>query len=256
MDWTVACNLASYGPYRARAYAHLDAIGLRYIEIPCPEPKELDAVRKDLSAHGLSVSTVTVPCQMDADDVVPRFAHALDTAKELGVTRVFTSAKSAELDLDYVYGRLQGIGDAAAERGLIVALETHPDLITNADRALETMAGVAHPNVRVNFDTANLYYYNEQTDVLAELRRLVRFVTSVHLKDTNGAYQTWHFPALGEGMIDFGGVFDVLREAGYDGPLTLEIEGVEGEVFSLEGAQARVEASLAHLEALGVSWRD
>ncbi len=254
MNALVACNLASYGPYRHRAYAHLAEMGVKHVEIQCPDSREAQGVRQELEDHSLSASSLIVPCQMDADDVVVRFAHALQTVAEFDVKTVFTSVKTGELDLDYVYGRLQNIGDAAAEWGVTVALETHPDLVTNADVALATMSGVAHPNVGVNFDTANLYYYNEGVDAVSELRRIVDHVGAVHLKDTNGEYRTWHFPALGQGIVDFTSIFDILRAASFSGPMTLEIEGIEGESLTEAEVCARVEQSLSHLKALGVNW--
>ena len=248
----LACNLASYGVYRERAYAHLSEIGIRYVEIPCPDPDKVEEVRDQLDAFGLSASSVIIPCQMDADDVVLRFAHYLNAARALGVGIVFTSARTSELDREYVYGRLQNIGDEAAERGIVVALETHPDLVTNGRVGRETMEGVAHPNVRINFDTANVYYYNEGVSAEGELDEIAKYVASVHLKDTDGGYESWHFPALGEGTVDFRACMDRLEMAGFSGPLTLELEGIKGEDFSESLAKTRVEASLAYLREIGL----
>jgi sugar phosphate isomerase/epimerase len=253
MKHTIACNLASYGRYRDTAYVHLAEIGLSHVEIPCPERSDTARVSKELSDYGLAASSLIVPCQLDADDVVIRFTHTLEAVAEMGVKTVFTSVKTGELDLDYVYGRLQSIGDAAARHGVTVVLETHPDLVTNARIALDTMSGVAHPNVRVNFDTANVYYYNEGVDVVEELRQVARYVAAVHLKDTNGGFKTWHFPALGDGVVDFPSLFEVLEAVSYQGPLTLEIEGIEGETLTEEIARTRVEQSLAYLDRLGLT---
>ena len=65
------------------------------------------------------------------------------------------------------------------------------------------MKGVNHPNVRINFDTGNIYFYNQNTDVVAELRKIIDYVASVHLKETDGGYESWNFPALGKGVVDF-----------------------------------------------------
>ncbi len=248
----LACNLASYGAFSEVAYSHLSEVGIRYVEIPCPEPSGVDAVRNGLSAKGLAVSSAIIHCQMDADDVVLRFTHHLDAARDLGVDLVFTSARTAELDREYVYGRLQSIGDAAAERGITVALETHPDLVTNARIGRETMAGVGHPNVRINYDTANVYYYNRDVTAEGELREIAEFVASVHLKDTDGGYESWHFPALGEGIVDFQACLSILEQNRFSGPYTLELEGIKGEDFSEEIAKDRVEQSVRHLRDIGL----
>jgi L-ribulose-5-phosphate 3-epimerase len=248
----LACNLASYGAFQDCAYAHLSEIGIQYVEIPCPEPNKVDRVRDGLAQHGLQASSITIPCQMDADDVVYRFAHYFEAAQALGVQLAFTSAKTAELDREYVYGKLQNIGDEAERRGIVVALETHPDLVTNSKIGLETMAGVAHPNVRINFDTANVYYYNRNVTAEGELAVLSDYVASVHLKDTDGGFESWHFPALGEGVVDFGACIGLLETSGFTGPFTLELEGIQGEAFSETLAKSRVEASLTYLSQIGL----
>jgi sugar phosphate isomerase/epimerase len=250
---TIACNTASYGPYQNRAFEHLAKIGIRAVEIPCPEARDVDRVRRELDRCGLAATSVMVPCQMDADDVTMRFSYAMDRAAGLGARLVFTSTRTAELDVEYVYGRLQTIGDAAADRGMTVVLETHPDLATNGEVAAATMRGVGHPNVRINFDTANVYYYNEGVTAEGELAKVIDFVGAVHLKDTDGGYRSWHFPALGEGVVNFPAVFAALSTRGFDGPCTMEIEGIRGERLTEDLALSRVTASLAYLRELGLT---
>lgn len=77
-------------------------------------------------------------------------------------------------------------------------------------------------------------------------------ITSVHLKDTNGGYRCWWFPALGEGIVEFAGVFQVLNERGFHGPFTFELEGIQGETLDEAATQERVTRSLQHLKNLGV----
>ena len=248
----LACNLASYGAFPECAYSHLAEIGIRYVEVQCPDPSKVDALRAELEQYGLQASSVIVPCQMDADDVVFRSAHFFDAAQALGVKIAFMSARTAELDREYVYGRLQNIGDEAEKRGIVVALETHPDLVTNGTIGLDTMAGVAHPSVRINFDTANVYYYNKGVTATGELAKVTNCVASVHLKDTDGGFESWHFPALGEGVVDFRACIDLLEGASFSGPYTLELEGIAGEAFTEALAKSRIEASLSHLNEIGL----
>ena len=229
MGNVIACNLNSYRQFRETAYEHLAKIGLLNVEIPCPDRNDADAVQGELDQYGLRATSMIVRVQMHADDAVQRFAHDLETVKEMGTGVVFTSVKTGGIDRDYVYGKLQDIGDAAEERNIIVAMETHPDMITNADVALATMAGVNHPNIRINFDTANIYYYNKGVDAVEQFARVVDYVGAVHLKDTNGEYETWHFPALGEGVVDFPSIFSMFGEKGDHGLYTMELEGIKGE---------------------------
>jgi len=78
-------------------------------------------------------------------------------------------------------------------------------------------------------DTGNVYYYergHRQRRRTGKAHRLRR--VAVHLKETNGGFKTWHFPALGQGIVDFPGIFRLLAARGFHGPFTMEIEGIEG----------------------------
>src|SRR5207248_11391401 len=117
----------------------------------------------------------------------------------------------------------------------------------------ETIEAVGAPNLGWNLDTANLYYYTQGVNAVDECRKGLDLIRSVHLKDTNGGYRTWYFPALGDGVVDFAGVFRLLNERGFTGPFTFELEGIEGETLNEAETQARVTRSLDHLRRIGVA---
>lgn len=170
---------------------------------------------------------------------------------ELGAKICFFSAKGGDVELPVLYDRLHAIGDIAGGLGVTVSLETHPNLVTNGDVALQTMAGVNHPNIRVNFDTANVYYFNHGVTTVGELSKIVDYVASVHLKESTGEYKLFDFPALGKGLVDFPAVFKMLAERGFAGPYTMELEGTEG-VEMDEAEQLRYVAdSAAYLRSIG-----
>jgi sugar phosphate isomerase/epimerase len=52
-------------------------------------------------------------------------------------------------------------------------------------------------------------------------------------------------------VVDFAATFEVLDEAGFDGPCTLEIEGVAGETATQELVCERMAESVEHLRGLG-----
>jgi inosose dehydratase len=148
---------------------------------------------------------------------------------------------------------LRRIGDTAGELGVTVALETHKGPTQNADAMLALMSDVDHPAIRLNFDTGNVLYYNDGADVVTELDRVKHLVRNVHLKDSRGRFEDWYFPAVGDGgAVDFRRVRETLDGAGFTGPYTIEIEGIQGEPEpGLEGRVDRVARSVAHLKACG-----
>ena len=105
----------------------------------------------------------------------------------------------------------------------------------------------------MNFDTGNVLYYNNGADLYGGLEQVREHVRHVHLKDSNGIYKAWHFPALGQGgAVDFRRIKQLLDEANYQGPYSLEIEGIEAEPEqSLADYQARMAESITHLKQCG-----
>ncbi len=84
------------------------------------------------------------------------------------------------------------------------------------------------PNLRINFDPANLILYGTGEPIEA-LRRLAPLVVSVHCKDGD-----WPPPdkpgalgaerPLGKGSVGIERFIRTLREIGFPGPLTVERE--------------------------------
>lgn len=247
----IACRLSSYHPFEAGAFEHLAALGVGHVELSPPQPDELDDLRAALDRHGLAVSSLHAECDLTRPTVADDVAAQMPAFAALNCRIMFTSVRREQLPLEEACRRLRAAGEVAQAHGVTIALETHPDLATNADVALETMRTVNHPHVRLNFDTANIYFYNRNIDCVAELRKVAAYVAAVHLKDTDGGYRHWHFPALGQGVVDFAGVFAVLDEVGFAGPFTLEIEGLEGEVRTEQLVRQRVADSVAYLRNLG-----
>ena len=247
----IACRYYSYAPFLDRAYEHLASIGVRHVEIDVPSPDELDARRAELEQHGLTASSLHGQCDLHDPGLAEQVEEQMPAFAALGTKIMFASVDRKEMVLDEACHRLREAGEVAAAHGVTIVLETHPDLITNAEVALETMKGVDHPNVRVNFDTANIYFYNHGVDGVEELKQITPYVGAVHLKDTDGGYRSWHFPALGQGIVEFPKVFEVLDAAGFSGPCTLEIEGIEGEEKTEELVCGRVAESVEYLRRIG-----
>jgi sugar phosphate isomerase/epimerase len=246
----LSCNLASYRGHVEKAYEHLPTIGVKHVEIALPPMDKADEVMANLAAHGLSPATLMASGDIASDAIVEQFAGFCDVARKMGVTVIFTSVHAGEIPKPTVYERMRRVGEEAAKRSVLVAMETHPDLMQNGDVAMETLRAIDHPNIRMNFDTANIMYYNEHTTTRDELSKVARHVASVHLKDSNGRPRAWDFPTLGDGVIDFRRCIRMLNEVGFHGPFTMELEGIEGQKLNAEEAAEDVAKSVAYLRRI------
>lgn len=246
----LACRLANYGKYQNNALAHIRDMGLKYVFMSIPKPEEVAVVMTQLREYGLEPLVVRGDVNLSLENVIDELRIQLETCKRMGVRYMFLSPKRHETPVEIIYERLRRAGDAAADYGVILVLETHPDLGTNGRRHVETMKAIHHPNVRVNFDTANITYYNNGTSAPAELEKCIDYVATLEVKDHSGEFETWNFPALGDGIVDFPSIFAILRRHGYLGPVTIEVEGIKGVEWSEEEIHKALEKSVNYLRSI------
>lgn len=239
----IACRVASYRPYEEIALEHIASLGLRHVELALPPSGEIESNLRELDRRGLTATSVQVDLGLESGTGSARLADF----KRFGCTLLLSAGRIGTASLAIARERLRIAAERVECIGATIVLETHPPLAGNAEAALATLEAVDHPSLRINFDPANFYYHNRGLDAVAELRRLAPHVAAVHLKDTPGEFGRWNFPALGEGVVPFDEIFDVLDEADFRGPYTIEIQGVEGEQKSEAMVRGRVETSAQFL---------
>jgi inosose dehydratase len=142
------------------------------------------------------------------------------------------------------------LADAAADAGVVVALEIHGDIMASSDVTIPLVEKIGRDSIKVNYDTANVEYYSGGR-AEEDLPKITGYLAHVHLKDTTGGKGNWNFPALGAGHVDFARVREILEGAGYAGPYSVELE-FQGEPWpSLEDVNEAMRRSYEHLTALG-----
>jgi len=248
---------SSFGAARDRAYEHMQRIGIRYLELRVAHPSLARAEQAKYEPLGLSAASVHGQINMTLATCALSFEPWAVACQYLGAKVMFVATSAGDLDRRIAYNRLYECGEVAARYDVTICLETHPNLMTNMTEAVQTIKRVDHPNVRINFDMANIYYNNENIDGLAELRHGLDYIGAVHLKEHNGKHKDVYFPALGdpEGIIDWKQVYETLNGHGFYGPFTIEIEGKgDRDIGSTaELHLQRVVDSVAHLRELGLA---
>ncbi len=172
------------------------------------------------------------------EDAVERMKRRIDLAVRLGVGFVNTGTGEAGDDPSQraaFFRTIEGVGRAAEKAGVLVCLETHGGLTGSARECLDTLAAVQSPAIHINYDTANVIFYRGVKPE-EDVRLIAHRVAHVHLKDKRGGQGVYDFPPIGDGEIDFPAVLSTLWQAGYRGPLSLEIELQEGATDAQEDA--------------------
>jgi len=247
----LALRMSNYGKYEAVGWTHLPTLGIKHVFLFTPPASEVPALEKRLQEHGLHPLVFHGKTDLGRESWSEELDAQLAVCRAMGVRYLFFSPKHTGLDKPAAYQRLREAGELARKHNVIIALETHPDLGTNAQAHRETMRQVNHPNVRVNFDTGNITFYNQGANAVRELEQIIDYVATVELKDHSGRYMEWNFPPLGKGVVDFPAILKLLEKHSFQGPITIEVEGVQGVEMDENQTKQYIAESVKYVQSLG-----
>jgi sugar phosphate isomerase/epimerase len=174
-----------------------------------------------------------------------RFAWGLDRARALGLTDLMLHAgflpEPGDPDRKPFLDTLGKLSALAQAKGVTIAFETGQE---TADLLRRTLDELKCPNLKVNFDPANMLLY-DKGDPLRAVEILGPDIRSVHVKDANRTKVpgTWGDEVpLGQGQVNIKAFVRTLKKVGYRGPLC-----IEREVGSQEERMADVEHGIRYL---------
>ena len=234
----------------AEALAAVKALGIDLIQISrlpdrfySPDgAREFDRMMKAAGVRAASVVVVfdgesyrdlhaveTTVGFRPADLLDARLAYArkcVDFAAALGVKVVtFHMGVLPKDPADPIYRRMleavTSIAGYAATRGASISLETGQE---TGDELARFLDAITVARVGVNFDIANFVLYGMDRPPEA-LRRLLDRVTSIHVKDglpPDAPGRLGREVRLGEGRGEVAACLEILRRAGFAGPLVIE----------------------------------
>ncbi len=169
-------------------------LGIDVVQIACGDPHHADWVEGD---RALGLTDLMLHAGFLPEPKAPDRKPFLDTL-----------AKAA---------------DFAKAKGVTLAFETGQE---TADLLRRTLDELKCPNVKVNFDPANMLLY-DKGDPLRAVEILGPDIRSVHVKDANRPTVpgTWGEEVpLGQGQANIRQFVATLQKVGYRGPLCIERE--------------------------------
>src|SRR5271156_1720788 len=156
-----------------------------------------------------------------------RFEWALNRTRELGLSDMMLHAgflpEPGPPDRKPFLDTLGKVSQLAKEKGITVAFETGQE---TADLLRLTLDDLKCPNLKVNFDPANMLLY-DKGDPLRAVEILGPDIRSVHVKDANRPTTpgTWGTEVpVGLGQVNIRQFIATLQKVGYRGPLCIERE--------------------------------
>ncbi len=229
----------------------LDRLGVSVVQIACGDPHhaawdEGDRLPEAARAAGFQMSGAmlgfpgedyTTPQTIQRTggfgnpatrgERLERLRWALDRTLALGLTDLMLHAgflpEPNDPDRKPFLDTLGQVSALAAAKGITVAFETGQE---SAELLRRTLDDLKCPNLKVNFDPANMLLY-DKGDPLRAVEILGPDIRSVHVKDaarptTPGAWGE-EVP-LGAGQVNIPAFVEALKKIGYRGPLCIERE--------------------------------
>jgi sugar phosphate isomerase/epimerase len=159
-----------------------------------------------------------------------RAKQIIDTGAAMGIPIFachigFVPEKESDVDFAPVRDIVRRLCDHADRHGMTFALETGQE---TAASMMHFIRAADRPNLKINFDPANLILYGT-AEPIAALRTMAPHVVGVHCKDGNwppkdrpDALGTE--TPIGHGSVDMDRFVRTLKEIGYRGPLVIERE--------------------------------
>jgi sugar phosphate isomerase/epimerase len=251
----------------------LDRLGVNVVQIACGDPhhaawEEGDRLPEAARAAGFAMTGAmlgfpgedyTTPQTIQKTggfgdpalrpERLEHFQWALDRTRALGLSDLMLHAgfipEPGDPDRKPFLDTLAKVSALARAKGVTVAFETGQE---TADLLRLTLDELKCPNLKVNFDPANMILY-DKGDPLRAVEILGPDIRSVHVKDAirTRVPGTWGEEVpLGKGQVNIRKFVETLKKVGYRGPLC-----IEREVGDQEGRLADVAHGIRYLRGEG-----
>lgn len=247
-------ELMCWPPSKAdRRYA-----GVTHINVLELDESKVSSIRKMLESHRVSISGLGYypNClssnQEEAERCCEHLKNVIAAAPKLGVCQVNTfigrdHTKSVQDNWPRMLKTWRPIVDLAEKHSVRIGIENCPMIFTQdewpggkniaSSPAIwrKLFADLESPNLGLNYDPSHMVF--QHMDYLKPIRDFIDRIFHVHAKDVrvdqhlldqHGIFahpNLYHFPKLpGLGDVKWGSFFSVLSDAGYQGPVCVEVE--------------------------------
>ena len=209
---------------------------------------ELSRAKTLIAAHGLRVSSIASPIfkyplpEMPAHpegalvfhstytdrDTAELLRRSFDIAHFFGTEKIrifsYWRVSDPEKAYPYVRDRLAKAAELAGRNGITLMIENEYDLNVGTAKELgRILRDVNSPHLRANWDLANAAMMKD-VPFPDGYREVAGFISHVHVKDVkrDPASGQLSWAPVGTGIIDWPGQLKALRDAQYQGTLSIE----------------------------------
>ncbi|MBP1992104.1 sugar phosphate isomerase/epimerase family protein [Paenibacillus eucommiae] len=220
------------------------------------QPELVDAIAAKARQLDLEVANFAVagdvlkPTMEEFEQEIARLKKQVETAARLGALRMRHDVvawdkkpeRSSQFEEDFaqIVEACGIIADYAAGFGITTTIENHGFYITPSDRVMRIVDAVNRPNFKLLLDVGNFLCVDE--DPYAAVKQAIGYAAIVHFKDfyirksnafpgegwiqtLNGNYIRGSI--FGQGDMDMRRIIQVIKDSGFEGPISIEFEGME-----------------------------
>ncbi|MDO8589271.1 MAG: sugar phosphate isomerase/epimerase family protein [Armatimonadota bacterium] len=260
----LGCSTHCYSKYSLeRALDGIAKSGLKYVELAAIAghtdhvvPEEMTdadfaALNKALADRGLEAISISGHVDPTKEGHLGKLRNRIVLANKVGAKYVNTLSghPHTEEETRDLFAAMRKLGDLARDHDVTICFETHGGIMGKSADCRRTIETIDHPNVRINYDPANIIYFigdRPEEDVHGVLGLISHF----HIKDKIGGPNEWNFPAIGDGTVDFAKVIGPVLASGYTGPFSFELEFTPEGLQSAEDVDAALAKSISYVEEL------
>jgi sugar phosphate isomerase/epimerase len=201
-------------------------------------PEYLDGLKRALAASGLEANMGALRSRHDVplEETVKSLQKEIDNAAFLGLRYVMTFGIDEPAQVEQYLQSMARAAAYGAEKGVEVVMKPHGGSSGASSEIVAAVKKVNHPNFKIWYDAGNIIYYTGK-DPIEELKPIVQYVTGFCAKDCAAPHSEVMIQ-FGTGKVDFAGVFEVMKSAGFDGPIMVECCAV-ADTPEATGANAR-----------------
>jgi inosose dehydratase len=224
-----------------------------------PSLDEVDAVRQRFATAGLKPAPAYLGAEFwdagQADEIVQKADRIAHISKMFGLTEVYVAANltparravsghvkqsdglSSE-SYDVLAQTLDRVGAATLQHGVRASFHNHVGSFIETRNEIDQLFSRVDPALVFHGpDIGHLAWAGD--DVVSYVRDYVSGITTLHLKDIDpqvlaeGVSKGWDystfsdhgiFTELGQGFVDFPAIFDILRNAAFQGWIVVETD--------------------------------
>ena len=215
---------------------------------------DIPALKKALSLRNMQICNAWFSSFLltkPYDEVEKDFTDHISFLKEMGAKVVGISEQSYSIQgtdksvfkdkyimNDDEWARLHRLGKVAKDMGIVLTYHHHMGTVVQTAAEIDRLMENTDPELfSLLYDSGHLAYCGE--DYIGVLKKYANRVKHVHLKDIRPevidkvkkenlsfleGVRLGTFTVPGDGAIDFGPIFDILADSGYEGYVLVEAE--------------------------------